>query len=120
MKLFKSVCAWGLIWFFFVLLPVSLITTSIKSPRQQDSNKVVVNLDAQLYCAVRDQRNYEALDQCILRLGKRGGLDFTIQKKQIKVPKDKDDDHDNLTPGKIDKLTPKEVDEYLKKYFTLD
>ena len=46
MKTFRSFCGWFVVWFFFVLVPVSLITSSIEEIRPM----MKINVDAKKYC----------------------------------------------------------------------
>jgi len=68
MDTFKNLCAWGLIWVFFVLVPMSLIGS-----KMEKNNSVVLNLDGVKYCTFKanaDSSSNAGLQACILLLGK--------------------------------------------------
>jgi len=74
METFKIICAWGLIWFFFIMMPVQLIRLTIQEGHQKESSQINFILSVKDYCQfVRAGGSEERTVDCVARLGKKLG-----------------------------------------------
>jgi len=84
LETFRNLCAWGLIWAFFVMAPAQLIGLAIKETKEP-YDKIKVHLDVARYCEAAVYDTNEQIISCIIRLGKRAGLGMDVYELRINI-----------------------------------
>jgi len=65
MRTFRILCAWGLSWFLFVMMPVALVTARI----QKTSYRMNLTFDGNAYCVANEYITDESIIACTVRIG---------------------------------------------------